>query len=673
MNTRHWLQIFVGITLVSTGAFASPQDPVSRQDIAPSYQQLRNTAQQRGNVRVIARYKTTESRSNSTGRLQARSNVKAFTDKHNIAPIKSMARRPLEVYALNPQQLNTMLDSGLFEQIEEDRLNEPTLIESMALINGGLAHNFGLTGNGAVVGILDTGVDASHAAFGGRVVEEACFSTTYAPWGISSLCPNGLMSQTGAGAAAPCTSLCSHGTHVASIAAGQANGGQGSGVAPGAGIIAIQVFSYFTQETDCGVGKAPCVLAFNSDTIEALEYVESLTATYNVASINLSLGGGKYTAACDTSDFKIIFDDLANAGVLAAVASGNNGYTNAVNSPACVSTAFSVGSVGDTINASNNVSTDVVSNWSNSASFLDILAPGSLIRAAVPGGGYSIKQGTSMATPHVAGAAALIKANSPSITVPAMKSLLTTESASVTDSRNGLSFPRLDLGKITLALAGPGEMPTLSISSPANGAIIAVDEGAVPLIAAASDPQDGNLASAVSWSSDIDGILNSPVQLSIGPHTLQANVNDSVGFSAVDTVMIEVVNKPAVQIVLPAGNTQQLEGQSTQLSGIASDIEDGDKSPQIQWGSSLDGPLGTGAALGANLITIGTHVITATVVDSDGHSPTTAPQVLVEVLADTDGDSVPDSTDNCPLIANTDQADLDEDGIGNLCDETIGC
>lgn len=673
MNTRQWLQIFVSITVCATGALANPPDHVSRQNIAPSYQDLHNTAQERGTVRVIARFKTAEPHLSSAGRLQALSRVKAFTDMKGIAPIKSMKRLPLQVYVLDSKQLDAMLDSGLFEQIEEDRLNEPTLIESMALINGGLAHNFGLTGNGAVIGILDTGVDASHATFGGRVVEEACFSTAYAPFDISSLCPNGQTSQTGAGAAAPCAGLCSHGTHVASIAAGQENGDKGPGVAPGAGIIAVQVFSHFTSENYCGVGKAPCVLAYDSDAIAGLEYVESLTASYNVAAINLSLGGGKFTSACDSSPYKTIFDDLAAAGVLAAVASGNDGYTNGINSPGCVSTALSVGSVGDTVNVPNNVSTDVVSNWSNSASFLDILAPGSLIRAAVPGGGYAIKQGTSMATPHVAGAAALIKANSPAVTVAAMKSLLISEAATIVDYRNGLSFPRLDLGKLTVALAGPSEMPTITISSPTDGSVIAVDEGAVGLAATASDPQDGDLSGSITWSSNMGGVLVSPTQLSAGHHVIEASVNDSVGFYATDAVSVDVVNKPSVQILLPASNTQQLEGQSTQLLGSATDTEDGDRSSLISWDSTLDGPLGVGATLSASLVTIGTHVITATVFDSDGHFPTTAPQVLVEVLADTDGDSVPDAIDNCPLVANTDQADFDGDGIGNLCDDVVGC
>jgi subtilisin family serine protease len=63
-----------------------------------------------------------------------------------------------------------------------------------------------------------------------------------------------------------------------------------------------------------------------------------------LASINMSLGGGQYFSACDTEPLKQAIDNLRAAGVATAIAAGNNGFTNAVSYPGCISTAVTVGS-----------------------------------------------------------------------------------------------------------------------------------------------------------------------------------------------------------------------------------------------------------------------------------------------------------------------------------------
>jgi subtilisin family serine protease len=645
---------------------AAPPDHAARKTIAPSYEKLQRRAQEHGKVRVLATLRVDDSAPSSRGRQRSLERARAFTDKLNVLALRSMRRHPVKAYRLDASQLDAMLDSGLFASVQEDGLNAPQLLESMSLISGYVAHNSDLTGNGAVVAVADTGVEASHAVFGGRVVEEACFSSEFTPSGITTLCPNGQTEQTGAGAAAPCADLCSHGTHVASIVAGQEAGRPG--VAPNAGIIAIQVFTRFNQATGYCGSQSSCILAYDSDIMAALEYVESQTANYNIAAVNLSLSGGTFGAPCESSPYKPFFDDLAAVGVLAVAASGNNGDSDSMGSPACVPTVFSVGSVRDT--------NDAISSWSNSAYFLDMLAPGQSIRAAVPGGNYSSKSGTSMAAPHVAGAAALIKAASPSLDVASVKSLLVTESVTVVDTRNDLPFPRLDLGKIAAVLADPADFPTVAILAPVNGAIIAVDEGAIALSAAASDTQDGDLSGAITWTSDLDGAVTSPSQLSAGLHQLQASVSDSSGFVDTATVAITVVNRPDVQIYTPTSGTVLLEGQSLLLSGAADDIEDGNLSSVLEWTSSLQGELGSGSSLTTTFTTIGTHTVSATVVDSDGYVPTVAPQITIEVMADSDGDGIADSVDNCQFVANPDQSDIDGNGIGDLCTfvyTVVGC
>lgn len=635
-------------------AFAGPGD---RERVAPGYERLKERAGRDGRVRVIARYRAASEDPDSPQRRRVLQQVGRLLSTHDVKRLRSLRRRPLEVYQLDTRQLDALLDSGLFEQVVEDRLNAPTVEDSVPAIGGDVAHNFGLTGNGATVAIIDTGVDTNHAVFGGRMVAEACFSTTYAPYASISLCPDGNDTQVGAGAAQPCADLCDHGTHVAAIAAGSEAGKPG--VAPDANLVAIQVFSLFSREDECGAGKAPCVLAYDSDLLAALDHVSSLTAVYDIASVNLSLASGRYTSACNDSPYTAYFDVLRAQGVLPVAASGNNGFTDSLGSPACSPSAVSVGSVKD--------QDDTVSTWSNSAAYLDLLAPGQGIRAALPGGGYGYKSGTSMAAPHVAGAAALVRAAQPGLDAGQVQALLATEAATVVDSRNGLGFPRLDLGLVAAALAGPGELPSIAIASPAPGAVIAVDEGPVNLVASASDPQDGDVSASITWRSSLDGAVTSPASFSTGEHLLTATARDSMGFSASASVTVHIVNKPGIQVLAPLPGAELVEGLGLALAGTATDAEDGDLSAGITWTSSIDGVVATGASATV-LLSPGTHALEANVTDSDGYSPTSPPHVTVTVLPDHDGDGVPGDSDNCPLIANPDQADADANGVGDACD-----
>ncbi len=258
--------------------------------------------------------------------------------------------------------------------IEDDVPVPPTLAESILLIGADVAWAQGYSGVGQVVAILDTGVDGAHSFLSGKVVSEACYSTTFAPLQSVTVCPNGMEEQTGTGAGVDCSiSGCNHGTHVAGIAAGDGPGF--SGVAKDAGLIAIQVFSRFDDSGICG-GFPPCVLSYTSDQILGLERVYALRTSFNIASANMSLGGGMEDSPCDGDSRKAIIDNLRSADIATAIASGNNGYTDALSVPGCISTAISTGSTED---GSLGTTADDVSGFSNSASFLTLLAPGQFI------------------------------------------------------------------------------------------------------------------------------------------------------------------------------------------------------------------------------------------------------------------------------------------------------
>ncbi|MFF8381423.1 S8 family serine peptidase [Streptomyces sp. NPDC015661] len=360
--------------------------------------------------------------------------------------------------------------------VTEDKAEPATLDQSIPLIGGDDAFAAGKTGTGQAIAVLDTGVETGHPFLKNRVVAEACFSPSDAESGVVSLCPNGTDTQEGTGAAntaaGPCATMaaCDHGTHVAGIAAGNGTGITGApkhGVAPGANIVAIQVFSQFTTEEFCG-GIAPCVGSYQSAQLKGLEHVLKLKqAGTPIVAANLSLGNGRYATACDTDLRKPVVDSLLTAGVATVIAAGNNGHTDAVSMPGCISSAITVGSTTDD---------DELSAFTNRGPLLDLFAPGTGIVSSVPGGAYASKNGTSMAAPHVAGAYAVLKQAFPTKSIADLTALLKSSGRGIIYT--GATTPRIDLGA---ALSGGGTTPKPAGMTDFNG------DGAEDI--AISDPQ----------------------------------------------------------------------------------------------------------------------------------------------------------------------------------------
>ena len=375
--------------------------------------------------------------------------------------LRQYGTAPLVALDVGPDALTELeASSQLVRRVVEDSLNAPTLPQSVPLIGVDQAWSRGFDGTGMVVAIVDTGVEVTHPFLAGKVVEEACYSSSVTGRS-STVCPNGQSQQTGPGSGVSCPlSSCWHGTHVAGIAAGN-GGGAGvafSGVAKGAQVMAVQVFSKFTNASDCG-GSAPCVLAWTSDIIAGLERVYAVRGTRNLASANLSLGGDLSTSPCDGDPTKSIIDNLRSARIATAIAAGNNGSTNSVSAPGCISSAISVGAT---------TKADVVASYSNMASFVSILAPGSSIISSVVGAGYGSASGTSMATPHVAGAWAVLKQAAPAATVDQILSALQTTGLLITDTRGGgtVTKPRIRVDQALAAL-----VPSVGSLAPNQGTL----------------------------------------------------------------------------------------------------------------------------------------------------------------------------------------------------------
>ena len=306
--------------------------------------------------------------------------------------------------------------------IQEDFQVKTDLGQSVPLVQGKQAWAKGFTGKGMTVAILDTGVEKTHTAFGGRVVGEACYSGG----GVKAdrFCKGGALASTAKNSGLPCKPLsaCSHGTHVAAIAAGSTR------VAKDASIIAMQVFSKSGAD----------VVSWSSDMIKGLTRVYALRNSRKIATANMSIGSGGYAETCDdlSPGTKSIVAKLVTARIATVVSSGNDGYINGMSWPACMTKVVSVG---------NTTKKNKVTSSSNSASFLSLMAPGTSITAAIPGGKRGIMTGTSMAAPHVAGAWALLKHKKTTLTVADGLKALRNTGLSITDSRNGLKFRRISI------------------------------------------------------------------------------------------------------------------------------------------------------------------------------------------------------------------------------------
>jgi subtilisin family serine protease len=221
-------------------------------------------------------------------------------------------------------------------------------------------YNYTPTGTGVKAYIIDTGIRATHTQFAGRVIS-----------GFTAI-NDGLGSNDGNG----------HGTHVAGTV-----GGSTYGVAKNVTLVAVRVLDSSGNGTDSGV-------------IAGIDFVTSNHLAGQPAVANMSLGGGA-SSALDTA-----VNNSINDGVTYAVAAGNE-TQNACNvSPARVANAITVGST---------TTSDARSSFSNFGTCLDLFAPGSSITSAwrTSDTATNTISGTSMATPHVTGVAALFLETNP--------------------------------------------------------------------------------------------------------------------------------------------------------------------------------------------------------------------------------------------------------------------
>ncbi len=333
-----------------------------------------------------------------------------------------------------------------------DRRMHADLEKSVVLIRADTARGQDVTGAGVTVAILDTGVDTDHPELANSIVGQACFVSVQENG--HSGCPGG-STAFGSGAAEDDEG---HGTAVAGVITANGVGGRSPGVAPDAKIVAVKVLA---QD---GSG-------YSSDVLAGLDWV--MNTNPSVKLVNLSLGSDTlYDSACDTNDANTraeasALDALRQRGVLTFAASGNDAKETEMEEPACLSAAVAVGAVyADNFGpvswegcSDPFTAADQVICFSNASPLLDVLAPGAVIDdVPARGGGYDEFDGTSAATPHAVGVAALLLQQRPDLApgqiVDALKA-----GPNVTDPRNGGQFHRVDAVAALHSLTGQPSQP----------------------------------------------------------------------------------------------------------------------------------------------------------------------------------------------------------------------
>ncbi|MFE7897689.1 S8 family serine peptidase [Streptomyces sp. NPDC057424] len=395
-----------------------------------------------------------------------------------------------------------------------DRLNKPTavtpndteyskqwdLFESTAGMNVPAAWDT-TTGSGVTVAVIDTGYVA-HSDLAANIVggydfiSDTAVSVDGNGRDSNPADPGDWYNANECGPGIPASNSSWHGTHVAGTIAAATNNGKGvAGIAYGAKISPVRVLG------KCG--------GYDSDIIDAITWasggsVSGVPANTNVAKvINMSLGG---SGACSTATQSAI-NGAVNRGTSVVVAAGNENQNAANASPANCSNVI-------TVAATNRAGSRA--SYSNYGSAVDIAAPGGETRSSTANGilstlnsgtrtpsseNYHYYQGTSMAAPHVAGLAALMKSANSALTPAQIESAIKTNARTLPGSCSGGCGAGLaDAAKTVQAVKGGSSTGTTFSST----TVVAIpDDGAAIESPISVTGRSGNAPSALQVGVDI--------------------------------------------------------------------------------------------------------------------------------------------------------------------------
>jgi len=375
------------------------------------------------------------------------------------------------------------------------------------------------TGAGPLVCVIDSGIDTTHPDLAGVAVGGY-------PTGWN-------------------TDGCHHGTHVSGTIAARLGGAGVVGVAPGANVYMVKVFG------------STCAWSYASDLVDAAYRCKNAGAKI----ISMSLGGPT-ASSTESQAFATLY--ASGTGILSIAAAGNAG-TSAYSYPASYDAVVSVAAVD---------SNGQRASFSQYNSKVELAAPGVGVLSTVPGGGWESWDGTSMATPHVSGAAALVWSADPALTAGDIRQVLRTTATDLAtagwDSGTGYGLVRADLA--VAAVTTLNRAPTASIASPASSSTFAQDS-AIVFAATASDAEDGDVSASFVWTSNIAGRIGTGATfttstLAAGTHVVTATASDSAGLTGAASVTVKVV---ALDTTPPA------------ISGVSARSTDRKGTVQVTW------------------------------------------------------------------------------------------
>jgi len=401
-----------------------------------------------------------------------------FLNRKTAADTGEVTRRfdymPAFTATLTAGQLQSLLADGAVAFVRQDRMNKPHLRQGIPLMRADATRSeYG--GAGVAVAICDTGVD---------------YMNTYL--GAAALSGNAKVIggyDTGEDKADPMDAD-GHGTACAGIVAGTVadSGNYIGGVAPDAKIYALKITDASGQGPDSAIIAAWewCITHKNDNPANPIMIIST------------SFGGERYTSNCDASlpDYVTTVQNVAAAGITIFASAGNEGYCDALGSPACLSGVISVGAVYDAdvgtqspcvaaeccltkhanpddpdcpYNIEETSAADKVTGYSDTASFLTLLAPSTqcaTLQCSAKGSTFNTDfGGTSAACPYAAGAAAALqgaaKAEHGSFLSPAqVRSFLTASGTPITDTKANYTKPRVNLQSAMSFLESGGTINT---------------------------------------------------------------------------------------------------------------------------------------------------------------------------------------------------------------------